>query len=403
MDPKDIAPLSREIVKEADLLKELLFEEGNDESPEALLWNHPPRGSDIEKSQSKLLGLIQKLGRTLRGPQDFLHEFVASNWDRGALYCLLECRVLDEIPLDGQATLAQLSEKTGVPRDKLLPMLRLAACDQILLESSEHVFRHGIISRELVQDPGLKAFIGFQLFETRVASTHLANSLKKPNPTWTGHSAFKHAFAAAMQSVADFMDPGNQLLETWFSENLEKATCPRTVVDLVRTPETASRFLTEKFPSLELEVQQLPKDISQFALEDEPETPRVYLFKSILWNLPDRECICILSNLLVATRRSKNSVILVNDLLSPSPGTFEPHVDKAYRRRDVTVMAMHNAKLRTKEEWDSIFRKCHPGITDPRQSKYDTLRIGVTKGYTSHSCRAQWELKLTGRLVPDGR
>ncbi|RSM19354.1 hypothetical protein CDV31_001776 [Fusarium ambrosium] len=403
MDPKDIAPLSREIVKEADLLKELLFEDGKDESPEALLWNHPPRGSDIEKSQSKLLGLIQKLSRTLRGPQDFLHEFVASNWDKGALYCLLECRVLDEIPLDGQATLAQLSEKTGVPRDKLLPMLRLAACDQILLESSEHVFRHGIISRELVQDPGLKAFIGFQLFETRVASTHLANSLKKPNPTWTGHSAFKHAFAAAMQSVADFMDPGNQLLETWFSENLEKATCPRTVVDLVRTPETASRFLTEKFPSLELEVQQLPKDISQFALEDEPEAPRVYLFKSILWNLPDRECICILSNLLVATRRSKNSVILVNDLLSPSPGTFEPHVDKAYRRRDVTVMAMHNAKLRTKEEWDSIFRKCHPGITDPRQSKYDTLRIGVTKGYTSHSCRAQWELKLTGRLVPDGR
>ncbi|RSM00677.1 hypothetical protein CEP52_008979 [Fusarium oligoseptatum] len=372
MDPKDIAPLSREIVKEADLLKELLFEDGKDESPEALLWNHPPRGSDIEKSQSKLLGLIQKLSRTLRGPQDFLHEFVASNWDKGALYCLLECRVLDEIPLDGQATLAQLSEKTGVPRDKLLPMLRLAACDQILLESSEHVFRHGIISRELVQDPGLKAFIGFQLFETRVASTHLANSLKKSNPTWTGHSAFKHAFAAAMQSVADFMDPGNQLLETWFSENLEKATCPRT----------------KKFPSLELEIQQLPKDISQFALEDEPETPRVYLFKSILWNLPDRECICILSNLLVATRRSKNSVILVNDLLSPSPGTFEPHVDKAYRRRDVTVMAMHNAKLRTKEEWDSIFRKCHPGITDPRQSKYDTLRIGVTKGYTSHSCRA---------------
>ena len=147
MDPKDIAPLSREIVKEAELLEGLLFEDRKDDSPEALLWNHPPRGSDIERSQSKLLGLIQKLSRTLRGPQDFLHEFVASNWDKGALYCLLECRVLDEIPLDGH---------------KLLPMLRLSACDQILLESSEQVFRHGVISRELVQDPGLKAFVGFQ-------------------------------------------------------------------------------------------------------------------------------------------------------------------------------------------------------------------------------------------------
>lgn len=162
MDPKDIAPFSREITREAELLEELLFENGKDDSPEALLWNHPPRGTDIERSQSKLLGLIQKLSRTLRGPQDFLHEFFASNWDKGALYCLLECRVLDEIPLDGQATLTELSEKTGIPRDKLLPMLRLAACDQILLESSEQVFRHGAISRELVQDPGLKAFIGFQ-------------------------------------------------------------------------------------------------------------------------------------------------------------------------------------------------------------------------------------------------
>ncbi|KAM0432845.1 hypothetical protein ACHAPT_004547 [Fusarium lateritium] len=420
MDPKDIVPLSGEIVKEADLLKGLLFRNGNEESPAALLWNHPPRGSEIEKSQSKLLGLIQKLSTTLRGPQDFLHEFVASNWDKGALHCLLERRVLEEIPLDGEATLVELSDKTGIPSDKLLPLLRLAACDQILVESSEHAFRHGPISRELVQDPGLRAFIGFQLFETRVASAHLADSLKDPNPTWTGHSAFKHAtgqsmydwhrshpengarFATAMQSVANSMDPGNQLLETWFSENLEKTTCPRKVVDLVRTPETASRFLAEKFPSLELEVHQLPKDVSQFTLEDEPSTPCVYLFKSILWNLPDKECIYVLSNLLLATRKSKDSVILINDLLSPPPGTFEPHVDKAYRRRDVTVMAMHNAKLRTKEEWDAIFRQSHPGTVDPRQSKYDTLRIGVTKGYTSHSCRAQWELKLTGRLVPDG-
>ncbi|KAM5347982.1 hypothetical protein ACJ41O_007806 [Fusarium nematophilum] len=381
MDPKDIVPIAHEIAKEAETLNQLLGDNhrSNDShkgrGPEFQLWNHPSQGSAIEQSQSKLLGLVQKLNRTLRGPQDFLHELVASNWDKGALYCLLERKVLDQIPLDGEATLSALASKTEIPSEKLLPMLRLAACEQVVQEPFENVFRHGPISRELVTDPGLRAFIGFQLYETRVASAHLADSLKKPNPTWTGQSAFKYAwglsmydwhkahpdkgarFATAMQSVANSLDPGNDLLETWLSKAVgENEAHPKVIVDIVRKPGPTSQVLAEKFPSLLFKTQELPDRLHDFTVDrDDPSIPRVYILKSVLWNLPDEDCSTILQALFNQLEKSPDSLILVNDLMSPLPGAFKPHVDKAYRRRDVTVMTMHNAKLRTDQEWRSIF------------------------------------------------
>ncbi|KAF4982424.1 hypothetical protein FZEAL_1942 [Fusarium zealandicum] len=349
MDPRDILPVARDIAKEAETLSQLLGENAAHQ-----LWGHPPHGSEIEKSQSKLLGLAQKLDRSLRGPHDFLHELVASNWDKGAIYCLLERGVLDSIPLNGEADVTQLSKQSGIPEEKLLPMLRLAACEQILCESAEHVFCHGPISRELLADPGLKAFIGFQL-SIVIDAIRWGQSMYDWHKT---HPEKGDRFAAAMKSVASALDPGNQLLENWFSEN----DVPQdTVVDIVRMPGITSQFLSDKFPSLQFKVQELPKDLTRFALDTNlTDAPQVYVLKSVLWNLSDQDCNIILKELLTCLKKSPDSIILINDLLSPPPDMFEPHVNKAYRRRDVTVMTMHNAKLRTEMEWISIFREAIP-------------------------------------------
>ena len=166
MDPKDIVPIARQIAQEAELLDQLLKKNSDpsqyDTTAVDKLWNHGFQPSEVEKKQSELLGLIQTLNRTLRGPHDFLHELVTSNWDKGALYCLLEHGVLERIPLNGEANIADLAEKSGLPPEKLLPMLRLAACEQIVLEPSPGFFSHGLMSRCVVSEPGLKAFLGFQ-------------------------------------------------------------------------------------------------------------------------------------------------------------------------------------------------------------------------------------------------
>ncbi|KPM40017.1 hypothetical protein AK830_g6532 [Neonectria ditissima] len=388
MNPRDIAVLADEISKESEALAQLLRNPqsrgpcDDTRHPASELWNHPPRGSEIERSQSKLLGLTERLDRSLRGPQEVLHEFVASNWDRGALYCLLEHGVLELLPHSGSVTLAELAEKTAVPAEKLLPMLRLAACGEIVQEPTNENFRHGPISEELVADPGLKAFVGFQLFETRIASAHLADSLKKPNPFWTGQSAFKYAwgqsmydwhkshpekgarFGAAMKSVTSSLDPGNQLLKDWFSHNIDgHGDIQHEFIDITRFPIQAPHFLAESHPSVLFKVQKFPDDAASFTVEEtQTDHAHIYTLNSILWNLSDEDCIAILSHFLPLLEKSPNSVLLLNELLSPLPGTFEPHVDKAYRRRDVTVMTMHNAKLRTEKGWREIFQKASPNF-----------------------------------------
>ncbi|KAK7417357.1 hypothetical protein QQX98_004634 [Neonectria punicea] len=408
MDPRDIAVIAEEISKESEILVQLLRNPPSDGSsddakhPATQLWNHPPRGSDIERSQSKLLGLTERLDRSLRGPQEVLHEFVASNWDRGALYCLLEHGVLELLPHGGSVTLAELAEKTVIPAEKLLPILRLAVCGEIIQEPTNEVFRNGPISQELVADPGLKA-----LFETRVASAHLADSLKKPNPFWTGQSAFKFAwgqsmydwhkshpekgarFGAAMKSVTSSLDPGNQLLENWFSSYMSgQDDTQHEFIDVTRFPVQAPHFLAERYPTFSFKVQKFPDDLSRFTVEEWQGNHVIYTLNSILWNLPDEDCITVLRVFLPLLKVTPTSCLLINELMSPRPGTFDSHVDKAYRRRDVTVMTMHNAKLRTDDGWRDLFRKASPDFM---------VREAV--GYTSHSCRGLWELSLSSTSV----
>ena len=49
-------------------------------------------------------------------------------------------------------------------------------------------------------------------------------------------------------------------------------------------------------------------------------------------------------------------MLLINDLVSPAFGTFEPHIERAFRRRDVTLMTMHNVKQRTAKEWGDLIQ-----------------------------------------------
>ena len=156
------------------------------------LWT--THDGEVDALRSTILGLTQRLDKLLEGPHGFLHEYVSTNWEYGALYTLLEFDILEKIPLDGSSVnAAQLAEQASLPPEKLLRICRLVATAGILQETEEGSFAHTAISETLVRDEGYKSFIRFQLFETRVASAHLSDSLRKPNPFWTGQAAFEHA------------------------------------------------------------------------------------------------------------------------------------------------------------------------------------------------------------------
>ena len=124
------------------------------------LWSS--HSIDIESARSSIVGWTKQLTKLLVGPHEFLHEFVSSNWEHGALYTLLEFNILEKIPLDGKVHVSLLASQSGLPEKKLLSILRLTSCEGILDEVSEGVFGHTTISEELVRDENFKAFIGFQ-------------------------------------------------------------------------------------------------------------------------------------------------------------------------------------------------------------------------------------------------
>lgn len=124
------------------------------------LWSS--HSEEVARAQTNIFGLTKQLTKLLYGPHGFMHEYVSSNWEYGALYTVLEFNILEKIPIDGEARVSELAAQCGLPENKLLRILRLIACEKILEEVSEQVFSHTAISEELVKDKKFKAFIGFQ-------------------------------------------------------------------------------------------------------------------------------------------------------------------------------------------------------------------------------------------------
>lgn len=95
---------------------------------------------------------------------------------------------------------------------------------------------------------------------------------------------------------------------------------------------------------------------------DDSNTVMVFVIRNVLWNWTDADAAKLLRTLLPALKETPTMRILVTDGVSPSPTQFPPHVEIAYRRRDVTCMTMHNVKQRTQAEWLALFASVDPAL-----------------------------------------
>jgi O-methyltransferase domain len=173
------------------------------------------------------------------------------------------------------------------------------------------------------------------------------------------------------------------------------------VVEVVGKNGYAAPFLAEQFPGLSFEVQSnSPALLSQsqqslpmalqhcikYNLHDtfkpqpisDADKVLVYIMRTVLWNFTDEDCIRLLQSFIPAMEKSPGTALLVNDLMSPARGTFELHIEQAYRRRDVTLMTMHNTKQRTEEEWRGLFTKASPNFKVSRSVVFTFPHTSLT-------------------------
>lgn len=88
----------------------------------------------------------------------------------------------------------------------------------------------------------------------------------------------------------------------------------------------------------------------------------VYVIRNLFWNWTDDDAVKLLRQLVQTLQGNPLTRILVADGVSPSSGEFLPHVEIAYRRRDITTMTMHNVKQRSQAEWLELFSSVHRSL-----------------------------------------
>ncbi|KAL8911232.1 MAG: hypothetical protein Q9171_003579 [Xanthocarpia ochracea] len=468
MEYKNIGHLAVDILHQCSVIDKEC--QANNTAPPTLeagtstaFWSES--STEITAARTSALGLLDRLSALLRGPHEILHESVASNWDHAALYALLRSHTLEHIASSGGlASLSSLSAQSGIPSDKLVRILALLRCKNILQELDDGVFSLTAISEELIKDGDFRAWVEFQyiltalskcqLFETRVAGAHLGEALiNKPNEYANGTSGFKrghlgwgaemydwHArhpekgdrFRRAMRGVSkcklppellqvpirrrDFfarmltaiaLDPADSLIQAWFERN---PLADRTkVVEIGGRYGFASVLLAKEKARLSFEVRSDSQDFlrSGEALvgpeskariaftyvpclfdplpSDDSITVLVYVIRNLFWNWADENAVGFLQTFLPTLRASPSIRILITDGVSPSAKEFPPHVEIAYRRRDVTTMTMHNVKQRTQAEWRAMFARVDPA-----------LKVATSFAISSHVYKGLWELGLEG-------
>jgi hypothetical protein len=166
MEHKGIGQLAADILYECSLIEKRCQTEGI--APPNLVagastafWSEA--SPELTAARSKALGLLENLTALLQGPHDFLHEFVASNWDHGALYVFLQSQTLEYIASSGgRSSLYNLSKRSSIPEDKLLRILELLRCRNIVHEPEDGIFTLTAVSEELINDGDFRAWVEFQ-------------------------------------------------------------------------------------------------------------------------------------------------------------------------------------------------------------------------------------------------
>ncbi|OJJ68006.1 hypothetical protein ASPBRDRAFT_58580 [Aspergillus brasiliensis CBS 101740] len=381
--------------------------------------------SKIAATRTTALGLLEELTLLIQGPQEFLHEFVSSHWDHAALYAFLHSKTLEYIARSGRASIHDLESQSSIPADKLVRILGLLRCRRIVDEPEKGIYTLTAVSVELVKDSDSRAWLEFQLFDTRIAGAHLADALaRKPNGYADGESAFKEGFGMemynwhachpdkgerfrrAMKGVSRALDPADALIECYIQQH-EPSTKTK-IVEVGGRYGFASVSLVQKHPELTFEVRSDSQDFLDRGSAQVPSSCRerisftqcqsvfdappacdthtvwLYVIRNLLWNWSDADVVRLLRTIKEGAGASAR--ILVTDGVSPVSGQFPVHEEIAYRRRDVTTMSMHNVKQRTHEEWVGVFEQAGPGI-----------RVETTFERSSHVYKGLWEISFVDK------
>ncbi|KAK5138418.1 hypothetical protein LTR08_000004 [Meristemomyces frigidus] len=351
----------------------------------------PVYPADIENSRAAVLGATQELVELLRGPRQLIQARL--NTQDIVYHQLIEKFDIASLLPNGEVSYAELAATTGMDESALRRVLRFAITNRIFAEKRPGYLSHSAASRVLAEDQGLRDWITCMLRDILPSGYRAVDALVKwPGAQDPSKTGFALAHGAGFWDVLA-KDPergrrfagGMRALATGDVYSLRHVTSgfpwaklgeTARVVDVGGSTGNTAFALTQKFPQLQVIVQDVPDTVAKaeqregqsvtfmahdFFAPQPVEGADVYLFRWILALKPGAR-------------------VLIMDAVLPPVGTVPNAIERNARHFDVVMQHLFDAKEREMVEWqklfadaDGRFRFC--GTTQPEGSRLAIMEL----------------------------
>lgn len=357
----------------------------------------PPEAAEVHEAKMKLIEATRELQQLALGPIGSLFRTLTHMHELSALHAIYSFEMAKHVPLDGEATFAEVAKAVGLDEDRVTRLIRLAITGGVFTETRPGTIAHTGISAVLATNQGITDIMGMALTDGIEATTEMTNALRKyPTPVnpaietpfamyhkidvpyyqWIGSDIPRlERFQRAMKANDV---PGNPNSSHFLAQYPWSSLNINTFVDCggsmghssmrIASVTSIPKFIVQDFTSEEVRHgrEALPQEFAgriEFQEQDffKPQKvvgADVYFFRWILHNWPDRECIDILKNVVPALK--KGSRVIISDVILPEPGTLPLLADREYRVMDIHMLNMFGARERSIDMFKDLFAAADP-------------------------------------------
>ncbi|KAK8016791.1 O-methyltransferase [Apiospora rasikravindrae] len=364
-----------------------------------------------------------ELHELVQGPRAILMNF--STNAKADAATVFQFGLPQKIPLDDAEgiTYAELAQQTGLAQSVLETILRAAIVYCVFREPSQGRIAHSAASRLWATDPVMHDLMGLKILDNGIHVGFISQALerypkadeptdsaaavlhaglegKQPHEqrsTWFEILEQEPARSGRARTAMNMMDKRDGVSLRHLVNGYDWASLPQgsLVVDLGGGHGDAVVAVASKFPHLKFMVQDLPQTIAtapkithlpvEFLahsfLDPQPvKGAKVYFFRWVFHNWPDKYCVRILQTLIPALE--KGSRVLLMDSVMPPVGGVPLAREREKRYMDLVMLANFNARDRPAEAYESIFAKA--------DNRFQFLGIKGIEGSELCLIEAEW-------------
>lgn len=328
----------------------------------------PPQAAEIHGAREKLLEGARLLQLLALGPVQGLFRILVQIHEMSAVHAIYALDMAKHVPLDGEASYADIAKAIGIDEDRVTRIIRMAATGGIFRETRPGFVSHTGISSVLAANQGAADIFGMALEDEVDAVGHFVEALKKfPEPknrmvetpfalahdlkvpyyAWIGSDRRRmERFQRAMRAndVEGSLFSGQALVQyPWDKLDAQVfvdcgGSMGHNSMKIAKVSKIP-KFIVQDFTEEEVSHAKaaLPKEFQgriEFQQQDffTPQTVQgadIYFFRWILHNWPDPECIAILKNLVPALK--KGARVIISDIILPEPNTVPHRLEREFR------------------------------------------------------------------------